>query len=127
MRSKKPELQRALTGRLTQAQRWVLGELLARYEELEAALARVNERIRQEVDQNADPFVAEAVTLLDTILGVGEQVAQIIVSEMGVDRSHFPSDDHVASWAGMCPGNHESAGTRKSGRTTKGSASLRSA
>lgn len=127
MISKKPELQRALEGRLTKAQRWVLGELLGRYEELETALARVTERLRQEVEQNVDPFVPEAVTLLDTVLGIGEQVAQTIVSEMGVDMSRFPSEDHLSSWAGMCPGNNESAGKRKGGKTTKGSRYLRAA
>lgn len=127
LQSKKPDLQRALVGRLTKAQRWGLGELLTRYEELEAALTRVNEQIRQEVEQNADPFVDEAVKLLDTGLGIGEQIAQSIVSELGVDRSRFPSEEHLSSWAGMCPGNHQAAGKRKSGRTTKGSPYLRAA
>jgi len=79
------------------------------------------------VDQKADPFVPEAMVLLDMILGIGEQVAQTIVSEMGVDMSRFPSEDHVSSWAGMCPGNNESAGKRKGGKTTKGSRYLRAA
>lgn len=127
MKPKQSELERALAGCLTKAQRWVLGELLTRYEELEAALARVHEQIRQEVDHNADPFVADAVTLLDTIPGVGERIAQTIVSEIGVEMSRFPSAGHLASWAGICPGNNESAGKRKSGKTTKGSPYLRTA
>lgn len=127
MKRKKPALQQALEGRLTPAQQWILGELLAQYEELEAAIVRVNERISQEVAQNTDPFVAEAVELLDTIPGVGEQVAQIVVAEIGVEMHRFPSAGHLASWAGMCPGNHESAGKRKSGKTTKGSPYLRRA
>ena len=127
LRNKKGELKRALEGRLTCAQRWVLAELLDRYEELEAAIKKVNEQIRKEVEESADPFVREAIELLDTIPGVGEPVAQIIVSEMGVDMRRFPTDKHLASWAGMCPGNNESAGKRKSGKTTKGSQYLRAA
>jgi transposase len=67
------------------------------------------------------------VKLLDTIPGVGETVAQILVAEIGVDMSRFPTDHHLASWAGMCPGNNESAGTRKSGKTSKGSRYWRAA
>lgn len=69
--------------------------------------------------------MAEAVQLLDTIPGVGEQVAETIIAEIGVDMSHFPSAGHLASWAGMCPGNNESAGKRRSGKTRKGSPYLR--
>jgi len=127
LRNKKGELKRALEGRLTCAQRWVLAELLDRYEELEAAIKKVNEQIRKEVEESADPFVREAIELLDTIPGVGESVAQIIVSEIGVDMGRFPTDKHLASWAGMCPGNNESAGKRRSGKTTKGSQYLRAA
>jgi transposase len=127
LRNKKGELKRALEGRLTRVQRWVLAELLDRYEELEAAIKKVNEQIRKEVEESPDPFVREAIELLDTIPGVGEPVAQIIVSEMGVDMGRFPTDKHLASWAGMCPGNNESAGKRKSGKTTKGSQYLRAA
>ncbi|HEV7373966.1 MAG TPA: IS110 family transposase [Pyrinomonadaceae bacterium] len=127
LRTKKVELQRALSGRLTAAQCFVLGELLDRYDELEAAILRVNEQIKQEVAEGPDPFVREAMQLLQTIPGVGERVAEAIVSEIGVDMSRFPSDAHLASWAGMCPGNNESAGKRKSGKTTKGNIHLRTA
>ena len=127
LRRKKPALVRARDGRLTDTQRWVLGELLARYDELEAALARVEGHIRQALEESPDPCVAEAVPLLDTIPGVGEQVAQTIVAEIGVEMTRFPSAEHLASWAGLCPGNHESAGKRKSGKTTKGSPFLRAA
>ena len=112
LKRKQPQLQQALAGRFTQAQRWILAELLDQYEHVEAALQRVEERIRQEVETSADPFVGEAVQLLDTIPGVGETVAQIIVAEIGVDMDRFPTDHHLASWAGVCPGNNESAGGR---------------
>lgn len=125
LKRKQRQLQRALDGRLTEAQRWVLTELLEQYEQVEAAIGRVENRIRQEVESSPDPFVAEAVRLLDTIPGVAETVAQVIVAEIGVEMSNFPSAKQLASWAGMCPGNHESAGKRKRGRTTKGNRYLR--
>jgi len=127
LRGKKVELRRALEGRLTAAQRFVLRELLDRYDELEAALFRATEQIKQEVAEGPDPFVREALQLLQTIPGVGERVAEALVSEIGVDMSRFPTDAHLASWAGMCPGNNESAGKRKSGKTTKGNIHLRAA
>ena len=125
LKQKETELPRALSGRLSPAQRFVLRELLDRYDELEAALGRASEQIKQEVARCSDPFVAEAVALLQTIPGVGERVAEVIVSEIGVEMRHFPSDGHLASWGGMSPGNNESGGKRRSGRTTKGNIYLR--
>jgi hypothetical protein len=78
-------------------------------------------------EESPDPFVAEAVPLLDTIPGVGEHVAQMIIAERGVDMGRLPTAGHLASRAGLCPGNDESAGKRKSGKTTKGSPDLRAA
>lgn len=127
LKGKADALKQALAGRLTRAQRFVLRELLARYDELEAAIVRAGEEIHATVKQTEDSFVAEAVQLLDTIPGIGEQIAHTIVSEIGVDMRRFPSDAHLASWAGMAPGNNESAGKRKSGKTTKGSTWLRTA
>jgi transposase len=127
LKRKQPQLQQALEGRFTQAQRWILTELLDQYDQVEAARQRVAARIRQEVEHSADPFVPEAVQLLDTIPGVGETVAQIIVAEIGADMARFPTAHDLASWAGMCPGNNESAGKRKSGKTTTGSRYLRAA
>jgi len=127
MKRKVPELKRALAGRLTEAQRWVLTELLDQYEQVEAAVTRVEDKIGEEIERAPDPFVPEAVKLLDTIPGIAERVAETIVVEIGVEMSQFPTDGHLASWAGMCPGNNESAGKRKSGRTTKGNVNLREA
>ncbi len=127
LKKKKGELQRALEGRLTSAQRFVLGELLQRIDELAAAIVRVNEELRAEVSRSTDPFVAEAVKLLETIPGIGQRIAETIISEIGVEMSRFPTDAHLASWAGMCPGNNESAGKRLSGKTNKGSSYLRDA
>jgi transposase len=127
LRKKELQLRRALTGNLTKAQRFVLAELLKRVEELDAALLRAGEEIRREVETAENPFLGEAIELLQTIPGIGERVAQVIVSEIGVDMTRFPGAQHLSSWAGMCPGNHESAGKRKSGRTTKGNRQLRTA
>lgn len=127
LKRKPPQLQQALAGRFTPAQRWILGQLLDQYDQVEVALPRAQERIKAEVENSPDPFVPEAVQLLDTVPGVGETVAQSIVAEIGVDMARFPTDHHLASWAGRCPGNNESAGKRKSGKTTKGSRYLRAA
>lgn len=125
LQKKKPQLQLALEGRLTRNQRWILKELLDRYEELEKSLKRVEERLDEEVKNNADPFVAEAVAWLQTIPGIGKRVAQVIVSEIGVKMEPFPTAEHLSSWAGLSPGNNESAGKRKSGKTTKGNKYVR--
>jgi len=127
LKRKPPQLQHALEGRMTPAQRWILGQVLDQYDHGEAARQSAEERIGQEVESSADPFVAEAVPLLDPNPGVGETVAQIIVAEVGVDLDRFPTDHPLASWAGVCPGNTESAGKRKSGKTTTGSRYLRAA
>ena len=125
LKRKQQELKRALSGQLTEAQRWVLSQLLDQYDRVKEAIAKVEQKIREEVTAAPDPFVSEAVKLMDTIPGVGETVAQIIAAEIGVEMGQFPSDRNLSSWAGMCPGNHESAGKRKSGKTTKGSRYLR--
>jgi len=94
LKSKQDALRQALVGRLTGAQRWVLGEALARWEELEGALNRVEARIGEEVQACADPFVPAAVALLDSMPGVGEHVAHTLGAEVGVDMDRFPSDGH---------------------------------
>ena len=127
LRAKKPQLRLALDGRLSQTQRWVLAQQLDRYDELESRLRQAEAKIEQEVAASPDPFVSEAVELLDTIPGVGRRVAEIMVAEMGADMEQFPTARHLASWAGMCPGNNESGGKRLSGKTTKGSKYLRAA
>jgi transposase len=103
----------------------VLAEFLTRVEALEAALTRVEARIGEEVTACADAFVPKAVELLDRIPGVGVRTAQTLVAEIGVDMGRFPSAKHLASWAGVGPGNHESASTRKSGQPSKGNKSVR--
>ena len=126
LRSKMDTLRLALEGRLTEAQRFVLGELLDMYEQLEAAVLRASEKI-ETLLYHQEPTLGEAVTLLQSAPGVGHRVAQIVVSEIGIDMGRFPTDKQICNWAGICPGNHESAGKRRSGKTSNGNRYLRSA
>ena len=127
LKQKRAALRRALEGRLTQTRRWVLGELLARYDEVEAARERVQQRIGEQIRRDPDPFVAKAPQLLEAIAGIGTSVAQTIVSEIGVNMDAFATAWHLTSWAGMCPGNDESAGKRGNPRTNPANRHLRSA
>jgi len=115
MRDKRDLLAKALEGRIQAHHRFVLSELLAQIDSLDETIERFNEQI----ETYCRPF-EEAVTLLDTIPGVGRETAQVIVSEIGTDMSRFPSANHLASWAGVAPGNNESAGKHRSGKTRKG-------
>jgi transposase len=122
LRDKRSELARALAGQVGEHQRFLLAQQLAHIEFLETRI----ETVSAEIAKRLDP-VAPALERLDTIPGVGRRTAEVVVAEIGVDMSRFPTARHLASWAGMCPGNNESAGKRKSGRTRKGSPWLRSA
>jgi len=126
LKEKRVQLERALHGRLTVNQRFVLRELLQRWEELEAADRRVSKEIDHYLRDR--PKLARARDNLDTIPGLGPRAAEIIVAEIGVEmKANFASDAHLASWAGICPGNKATGGKRLSGRTRKGNTYLRSA
>jgi transposase len=84
------------------------------------------ESVSQQIEEVIAPFDTE-VKRLDTILGVGQRTAEVMVAELGVDMRVFPTAAHVASWSGLCPGNNESAGKHKSGRTRRGNRWLRAA
>ena len=120
LREKLPDLERALAGSFTAHQRFLVAEHLAHIDFLEAAI----ERVSAEIAERLRPC-AEAVARLDTIPGIGPYLAEALIAEIGTDMSRFPTSAHLASWAGMCPGNHASAGKRRSGRTCKGSPWLR--
>jgi Transposase and inactivated derivatives len=120
LRTKRDQLKEALEGRVTAHHSFLLTEHLSMLEYLDEAIARVSDEIDQRL--TADH---EAIALLDTIPGVGQRAAEILIAEIGTDMSRFPSAKHLASWAGMCPGNHESGGKRLSGKTRKGSRWLR--
>ena len=126
LKEKSLSLEQALQGRLTVNQRFVLGELLSRWEQLEAADARVTSEIDKYVQAN--PKLARAREQLDTIPGIGPRVAEVIMAEIGIEMAAvFADAAHLASWAGICPGNKATGGKRLSGRTRKGNTYLRSA
>jgi transposase len=122
LRAKLPELERALTGQFGGHQRFLVAQQLAHLDFLDASI----ERVSGEIAERLRPF-EPTIARLDTIPGVGRRIAEIVLAEVGSDLSRFPSAAHLASWAGMCPGNHESAGKRQSGRTRKGNTWLRGA
>jgi transposase len=121
LRAKLPQLRQALHGRVTEHHRFLLRTLMDQVEYLEALIERFDGRIAEAMA----PF-ARAAERLRTIPGVGATAAEVIVAEIGTDMGQFPRAGNLASWAGMCPGNHQSGGKRQSGRTTKGSQWLRS-
>ena len=104
MRKKIPQLQDALAGRFNEHHALLCASMLARIDQVDATIASLTDRI----DELLDPYEA-AVTLLVTIPGVSTRTAQVILAEIGADMSRFPTAGHLASWAGMCPGNNESA------------------
>jgi len=122
LKTKRDQLERALVGRVGPHQRFMLTEHRRRIREYDAAI----ERASAEIAGRQRPF-AEARACLETIPGVGPRVAEILLAEVGADLGRFPTAAHLASWAGMCPGNHESAGKRFGGATRKGNRWLRSA
>jgi transposase len=136
LRRKLAELERALDGRFGPHQRFLVAEHLAAIDELEAGIARLDAEIAARLAPGgpADPAggapapgaaADDPVARLDTIPGVGRVLAEAILAEVGRDMGRFPSPAHLASWAGVCPGNDESAGKRRGGRARKGSPWLR--
>jgi transposase len=122
LRSKIPALREALEGRFCAHHGLMVGRMLAHVDYLDESIAELS----MEIEWVIAPF-SEEVKLLDTIPGVDRRTAEVLIAEIGVDMSQFPTHRHLASWAGMCPGNDESAGKRRSGKTRKGSKWLRSA
>ena len=122
LRKKEGELKKALTGYLTKGHEFRLGQLLKQLKFLEEHLVELDTEIRRCME----PY-AEQVELLSTIPGVDRVVAWTLVAELGVDMAVFPDAGHCASWAGMCPGEKESAGKKQSVRLRKGNRYLRRA
>ena len=145
LRNKKADLKQALTGFFRPHHRFLLSHLLVHLDFLETQLSQLSDQIAQLIEamgvppkdpqppSGGSPKPAQAPKLLpnqamalwDTIPGVNQTVAEVMVAEMGVDMGRFPTHRHLASWVGLAPGNHESAGKRQSGRTTKGNPALR--
>jgi transposase len=122
MRPKRELLAQALTGHFQSHHRLLVTEHLAHIENLEQAITRLS----AEIAERLAPY-EEILLRLETIPGIKRRIAEILLAEIGPDMSRFPSATHLASWAGMCPGNRESAGKRLSGKTRKGSQWLRTA
>jgi transposase len=122
MRTKIPDLRKALTGRFREHHGFLLKQMLDHVEAQETEIVALDERIEAALA----PFAAQ-VELLATIPGVDHRCAQAILAEIGPDMSVFPTAGHLASWAGMCPGQRDSAGKHGSGKTRKGSKWLRAA
>lgn len=155
VRASQQELEHALTGKVTAHHRFMLGEHLKQIETLHAAIGRVSQEIARRFTPPDDPREEEvsqpgsglqteatheeasrlpsskelswqkAAQLIDEIIGISEAAAQGILAEIGIEMDQFPSAQHLASWAGVCPGNHESAGKRLSGKARKGNPWLR--
>ena len=115
LRSKLPDLRKALDGRVQPHHRVLLTRILAHIDFLEEWFAHV----QAEMEQYLVPF-EEAMELVQSVVGIGETAAASIIAEVGTDMTRFASDKHIASWAGVCPGNKQSGGKRLSGKTTKG-------
>jgi transposase len=120
LRKKLPALREALEGRFDAEHALVVGQILAHIDFLDAAIARLSDAIEQQIAP-----LAPAVELLCTIPGVERRAAEVLIAETGGDMTAFPTAAHLASWAGVCPGNNESAGKRRSGRSRQGSKWLR--
>ena len=122
LRTKLDQLIPALTGRFSDAHGFLLRQLLDHVEYLDRQIATVS----AEVARLCGPF-EEPLALLETIPGVGRATAEVLLAETEGDMRHFPTAHHLASWVGICPGNNESAGKRRTGRTRKGNRWLRAA
>jgi transposase len=120
LRQKLPALRAALRGRVSEHHRALLGLLMSHLDALEVLIAELTRRIEAALGR-----FAEAADRLATIPGVDRRIAASLIAEVGTDMSRFPTAGHLASWAGVCPGNDRSAGKRRSGRTTKGDRWLR--
>jgi transposase len=120
MRPKIPQLRQALLGRFNEHHAVMIRMHLDHMDYLEANIARLDRRVEEVIA----PFV-DQLRRLQTIPGIGPRTAEVVIAEIGVDMGRFPTAAHLASWAGLCPGNHESAGKHRSGRARKGNSHLR--
>lgn len=120
LKARPQELMESLDGRVVDHDRWLLNRLMRQLETLEREIRIYDERIRVHMKE-----YEHQIELLDTITGVGRRLAENLLAEIGPNMEQFPTDDHLVSWAGLCPGRNESAGKKRSSRTTNGNKWLR--
>jgi transposase len=120
VKEKKAALLPAMEGVISPMQKKLITAILEHIDDMTKRIHDLNNMLDGEMKQ-----YEEAIRALDEIPGIGRQSAEVILAEIGLDMSRFPTAAHLASWAGICPGNHESAGKRKSGRTNKGNPILK--
>jgi transposase len=120
MRSKTEELKRALNGLVAPHQKMILKAMLDHIDQLSSLINELDAEIENRMSQDV-----ELIDTLDEITGVGKISAQTIISEIGTDMNRFPTDNHLASWACMCPETKESAGKKKPGKTKKANSTLK--
>ena len=120
LKNKIPELMQALEGRVREHHRFLLAKFLREWDWYEEEIASLDHRIEEQIR----PF-AFAIALWQTMPGISQVTAWSLIAEIGVKMEQFPSAQHLASWAALCPGNHESAGKRKSGKMRDGNTWLR--
>jgi transposase len=125
LRDKRALLEQALTGLVRPHHRTLIADHLTHIDFLDERIAFITQEIHKHMDEHF-PDEDESLRLLDTIPGVDRKTAELILAEVGSDMSRFPSADHLAAWAGLAPGNNESAGKKRSGRARKGDRWLRS-
>lgn len=122
LKASKEQIIDDLNGVMSPLQRRMMKELLVHLDELNAHIKNLDD----EIDNFMKPEEKKASEAIQSIPGIGNTSAQAVVSVIGTNMNRFPTDSHIASWAGLCPGDHESAKKRKSGKTRKGNALLRS-
>ena len=122
LKASKEQIIDDLNGVMTPLQRRMMKELLAHLDELNVHIKNLDD----EIDNFMKPEEKQATSAIEDVTGIGHTSAQAVISVIGTDMNRFPTDAHIASWAGLCPGDNESAGKRKSGKTRKGNALLRS-
>ena len=122
LRAKIPELEKALRGNLRRHHQMIIEQLLADIGLFAAQIAELDAYIENLLRQEQ-----EIIDRLDDTPGINRRIAEIVIAEAGTDMNRFPNQYHFASWIGLCPGQNESAGKRKSGKTRKGNRALRSA
>lgn len=120
LRGKIPELQQALTGLIGEHQKMILKSQLVHIDFLDSQIEELSKEIARRLESDN-----EIIEILDTIPGINRKAAELIIAEIGTDINRFPTASHLASWAGLCPGNNESAGKKKNSSTHDGNKHLR--